>query len=62
MKTIRLMIENKEDREKFIIILAHLKCQVWVEETAKKSAPNDEFAKFEYWVCFRVPELNIKDN
>ena len=56
------MIENKEDREKFIIILAHLKCQVWVEETAKKSAPNDEFAKFEYWVCFRVPELNIKDN
>ena len=58
MKVIRLNVREKSDRDQLIIILAHLKCQVWVEIIPQKTSEED---LTEYWVCFKVPELNIKD-
>jgi len=58
MKTIRLKIEYKEDRKTLISVIGESGCPVWVErEQMASSHP----VGIEFWVCFKVPVQNIKD-
>ena len=52
------MIENKEDRKRFLSAIGESGCPVWVErEEMGRGHP----VGIEYWVCFKVPIQNIKD-
>ena len=57
MKTIRLLINNQDYREKLISICANLGSRVHVEIIKKPSCTSDD-----YYVCFEVPEICIQEN
>jgi hypothetical protein len=53
MKTVKINIQNGNDRNNMIIALANACIRVWVEETKDYYVTN-------IWVCFEIPENNIK--
>jgi len=55
MKTIRIAIEAKLDRDNFVAILASCSIHVWIEKKEDQLGLDDTF-----WVCFELPENNIK--
>lgn len=53
LKTVKFLIDNREDRERMIVALANSGYHVWVEDNADKREYSTPYI---YYVCCNVEE------
>lgn len=57
MKIVRVEINSYNARQSMVLALAESEYKVWIEET-----PIEGDISTNYWVCFEIPDNNIKED